>query len=106
MNEVTPIDKKAPITFGWVYFAFCIWIWNLRICYSDEDILLAFIDILSYFCWPRITPDLVRAFDFVVDAVFFVANAMVFGFTTLESSWESFLPNSSSIGIGRFCSAR
>ena len=86
MKEVTPIEKEAPITFGRVCLAFCIWIWNLRISYPAEDIVLAFIDILSCFCWTRITPDLVEAFGFVVGTVFFTANAMVFGCTTLVSS--------------------
>ena len=79
MNEVTPMDLEAVITFGYVYMSFCIWIYNLRISFPKEDILLAFIDISSCFRWPRIHPDLAGAFGFMIGPLFYAANAMVFG---------------------------
>ena len=88
MNELTNTAKEAPITFGYAYMAFCIWIWNLRITYPDEDLLLAYIDISSCFRYPRIFSDLVGAFGFMVGPWYFAANAMVFGSTTSATSWE------------------
>mmetsp|Transcript_38437 Transcript_38437/g.92017 ORF Transcript_38437/g.92017 Transcript_38437/m.92017 type:complete len:864 (+) Transcript_38437:1-2592(+) len=90
MNEVTPTEKEAPITFGYVYLAFCVWLWNLRISYPNEEIYLAFIDISSCFRWPRIAPDLVGAFGFVMGSIYFAANAMVFGSVVSASTWEPF----------------
>ena len=43
MNKVTSMDNEGEITFG------NVWVFNLRIAFPDEDILLAFIDISSRF---------------------------------------------------------
>ena len=77
MNKVVPTENEADITFGYVYMTFFIWIYNLRILFPDEEILLAFIDILSCFCWPRIFPCLVEAFGFVIGPIFYATNAMI-----------------------------
>ena len=90
MNEITPTAKEAPITFGYVYLAFCVWLWNLRISYPTEEIYLAFIDISSCFRWQRIAPDLVGAFGFVIGSIYFASNAMVFGSVVSASTWEPF----------------
>ncbi len=64
--------------------------WNLRISYLEEDILLAFLDISSCFCFPRIFPDLVGAFGFIVGPIFYAANVGVFGSIASASSWAPF----------------
>jgi hypothetical protein len=71
MDEVTPLELEALITFGYVYMVFCIWIYNLRVSFSKEDILLAFIDISSCSRWPRIKPDLEGAFGFMIGPLFY-----------------------------------
>ena len=38
MNEITPIANEADITFGYVYMAFCIWLYNVRILFPQEEI--------------------------------------------------------------------
>ena len=38
MNEITPITNKVDITFGYVYMAFCIWLYNVRSSFPPEDI--------------------------------------------------------------------
>ena len=90
MNMATPMELEMEITFGTAFTELCIWIWNLRISYSDEDIFLAFLDISSCFRFPRIFPDLVEAFGFIVEPIFYVANAGVFGSVASASSWEPF----------------
>ena len=90
MNMVTPMELEMEITFGTAFTDLCIWIWNLRISYPDEDIFLAFLDISSCFCFPRIFPDLVGAFGFIVGPIFYAANAGVFGSIASASSWEPF----------------
>ena len=79
MNMVTPMELEMDITFGTAFTDLCIWIWNLRISYPDEDIFLVFLDISSCFRFPRIFPDLVGAFGFIVGPIFYAANAGVFG---------------------------
>ncbi len=90
MNMVTPMELKMEITFGTAFTNLCIWIWNFQISYPKEDKLLAFLDISSCFCFPRIFPDLVGAFSFIVGPIFYAANAGVFGSVALASSWELF----------------
>jgi hypothetical protein len=48
------------------------------------------LDISSCFRFPRIFPDLVGAFGFIVGPIFYAANAGVFGSIASASSWESF----------------
>jgi len=85
---VTPMELEMEIIFGAAFTDVCIWIWNLRISYPDEDIFLAFLDISSCFRFPRIFPDLVGAFGFIVGPMFYAANAGVFGSVASASSWE------------------
>ena len=66
MNKATNMELDALITFGYAYMAFCICIWRPRIYFPHGEILLAFVDISSYFCFPRISADLVGAFGFMV----------------------------------------
>lgn len=102
MNEATPTRNEAPITFGYVYMAFCIWIYNLRIQFPNEDILLGYIDISSCFRYPRIFADLVGAFGFIVGPWYFAANAMVFGSVASASSWEPLRRAISAIAMACF----
>ena len=92
MNDVTPTEQEADITFGYIFMSFMIWIYNLRITFPDEDILLAYLDITACFRWPRVNPDLVGAFGFLIPsmAIYFAANAMVFGSVASASSWKPF----------------
>ena len=90
MNEVTPMEHEAEITFGYMHMAFILWIWQLRISFPNEEILLAFLDISSCFRFPRIFADVVGAFGFMIGPWFFAPNAMVFGSVTSASSWEPF----------------
>ena len=102
MNEVTPTRREPEITFGFAYMMFCIWIWNLRISFPNEEILLAFIDISSCFRFPRMAPDLCGAFGFMVGPWFFAANAMVFGSVASASSWEPFRRAIAAIALACF----
>ncbi len=86
MNTATPMELKMEITFGTAFTDLCIWIWNLQIFYPNEDIFVAFLDISSCFRFPRIFPDLVRAFGFIVGPIFCAANAGVFGSVVSASS--------------------
>ena len=90
MNDITPNKNEAPATFDYVFMAFIVWIYNLIITFPDKGILLAFMDITACFRWPRINPDLVGAFGFLIGAYYFAANAMVFGSVASAPGREPF----------------
>ena len=77
MNEVTPMEQEALITFGYVYMAFCIWIYNLRSTFPEDDILFAFIDISN--CFLLTVYPLARVFRFMIGPLVDAENAMEFG---------------------------
>jgi hypothetical protein len=90
MNQVTPVDREAPITFGHIKLQLHINIYNTQISHPYVVILLGMADIKACFRFPRIHPDLTRAFGFLAGGFYNLATAMVFGSTTSASSWEPF----------------
>ena len=90
MNQVTPVSREAPITFGHVKIQLYTDIYNTRISYPTATILLGMADIKACFRFPRIHPDLTGAFGFMADGLYNLATAMVFGSTTSAPAWEPF----------------
>jgi hypothetical protein len=90
MNQVTPIIREAPITFGHVKMQLYTDIYNTHVSYPLFTILLAMADVKACFCFPRIHADLTGAFGFLSGGYFKLATAMVFGSTAFASSWEPF----------------
>ena len=90
MNQVTPIAKEAPITFGHVKMQIYIDIYNTRVSFPNSTILLATADIKACFRFARIHADLTGAFGFLAGGYYNLATAMVFGSTASASSWEPF----------------
>jgi hypothetical protein len=90
MNQVTPVAKEAPVTFGHVKSQIYMDIYNTRISYPTAMILLGLADVKACFRYPRIHTDLTGAFGFIADKLYNLATAMVFGSTASASSWEAF----------------
>jgi hypothetical protein len=90
MNQVTPVTREAPVTFGHVKIQLYINIYNTRVSHPNDVILLGMADIRACFCFPRIHPNLTGAFGFMAGGYYNLATAMVFGSTTSASSWEPF----------------
>jgi hypothetical protein len=90
MNQVTPITREAPITFGHVKMQMYIDIYNTPITYPTFIILLAMADVKACFRYPCIHADLIGAFGFLARGYFNLATTMVFGSTASASSWEPF----------------
>jgi hypothetical protein len=90
MNQVTPVAKEAPVTFGHVKSQIYMDIYNACISYPTATILLGLADVKACFRYPRINADLTRAFSFIADELYNLATAMVFGLTASASSWEAF----------------
>jgi hypothetical protein len=90
MNQVTPVAKEAPVTFGHVKSQIYMDIYNTRISYPTTTILLGLADVKACFRYPRIHADLTGDFSFIADELYYLATAMVFGSTSSASSWEAF----------------
>ena len=82
MNEMTDTTNEAKITFGYVYMAFLIWLWNMIITFP--------IDISSCFRFLLCFADVIGNFGFVIGPWFFAASVMVFGSVSSASLWEPF----------------
>jgi hypothetical protein len=90
MNQVTPVTREAPVTFGNVKIQLYIDIYSTSVSHPNDVILLGMTDIKACFCFPRIHPDLTGAFGFMAGGYYNLATAMVFGSTSSASSWEPF----------------
>ena len=90
MNDHTPTDDEAEIDFGTAKYDFYWLIYNMRVSYPEASILLALADIKACFRVPRIHPDLTGAFGFLINNLYCLAVAMVFGSNTSSSCWEPF----------------
>ena len=90
MNQVTPVIREAPITFGHVKMQLYTDIYNTRVSYPTFTILLAMAGVKACFRFPHIHADLTGAFGFLAGGYFNLATAMVFGSTASASSWEPF----------------
>ena len=90
MNDVTPTEEEAPVTFGSTWRDFLVWLYNMRVSFPHSDILLGMADIKACFRYPRIAPDLVGAFGYQAIDLYFLATAMVFGSTVSANGWEPF----------------
>ena len=71
MNKKTNNTNEADITFGNIYMAFCIWIYNMRISFPYIKIVLEFIDISACFRFLGFFADLIEAFRFMIGSWFF-----------------------------------
>lgn len=90
INEVTPMDFEALITFGHTKMKFLADIYRARATFPGEPILLAMSDIKACFRFPKPHPDLAGAFGFNAEQYYYLATAMLFGSTASASSWEAF----------------
>ncbi len=90
MNQVTLINREAPIIFGHIKLQLYIDIYNTCISHPYDVLLLGMADIKACFCFPRIHPNLTGAFGFLAGYFYNLVMAMVFGSTTSASSWEPF----------------
>jgi hypothetical protein len=90
MNQITPVDNIAPITFGTTKMQFLVDIYNTRISFPDAPILLGTAGIKACFRFQRIHANLTGAFGFIAGGYFLLAIAMVFGSIASASSWELF----------------
>ena len=78
LNDQTPIDDEAEVTFGTAKDKLKQNIYNMRASFPFVIALLALADIKACFRFPRIYPDLKGAFVFLISNFVCLAVAMVF----------------------------
>ena len=88
INQVTPTENEAPISFGRTKIIFYTDIYNMRVSFSKVPILLSTADIKACVCHACIHIDLTGAFGFTAGGYYNIATAMVFGSITSASRRE------------------
>lgn len=91
LNDVTPTEKEAPITFGDTERRFDKDIYDYRVSFPTATMYLGFEDVASCFKFPRFNPGLSGAFGFFDShGLYHLATSMVFGSTVSANQWEPF----------------
>lgn len=92
VNDNIDMENKPIITFNSTLMLFLTLLWNERISWPQDEILIGAANIKACFRWPKIHPDAAGAFCFNIGfmGLFFISAAMVFGFRVSSNSWEPF----------------
>ena len=90
LNEVTPMEGEAEVTFGQAKMEMYKRLYNMRVSFPLADILLAWLDIKACFRFPRIHPDLTGCFGYTAFAMYLLTTSNVFGSVMSAASWEPF----------------
>jgi hypothetical protein len=64
-------------------------IYNWRVSFPNETIYLVLADITACFCFPKISVDVIGAFGFLAEGLYFLSTGHIFGSKTSASSWEA-----------------
>ena len=72
INDLTSVKFEPHVTYGDTSLNHFKWIYNLRISYPDEDILLATADVKACHRQPKLHPDIIGAFAFLIDSILFL----------------------------------
>jgi hypothetical protein len=89
LNHQTSTDREAVIDFGKAKTNLFSNIYNWWVSYPKEIIHLALADITACFRFPRISANVMGAFGYVAEGLYFISTSHVFGSNTLASSWEA-----------------
>eukprot|EP00957_Ditylum_brightwellii_P031979 2424571-Ditylum_brightwellii.AAC.1 len=82
VNRMTHTKNISMVTFGQALTNHLIRIWNLRITYPSQDILLWDDDISGCFRHCKLHPDTVPVFCFIITALLFLPCSNTFGSNT------------------------
>ena len=88
VNNWTNKVNEPPLVFPASFIKHLTRIYNLRITYPSEDILLWDDDVSSAFRWIKLHPDIASVFAFAVDKFMFIPTGQTFGSNTSPSNWE------------------
>jgi hypothetical protein len=109
------IDENPPIFYGTALIRYLIWIWNLRISYSQEDILQHTDDISAAFRRVLYHPSMAVVFASVWNTFLVIPVGMIFGAKNspsyymlkgeLRAHYAQHVPNADSIPLADLVAA-
>eukprot|EP00957_Ditylum_brightwellii_P071161 5408658-Ditylum_brightwellii.AAC.1 len=85
---MTHVKYEPEVTFGQSLPKHLIRIWDLRISYPEDDILLWDDDTNGAFRQCKLHPDIVQVFSFIIEELLFVPCGNTFGSSTGPANWE------------------
>eukprot|EP00957_Ditylum_brightwellii_P027599 2086660-Ditylum_brightwellii.AAC.1 len=85
---MTHVKYEPEVTFGQALPKRLIRIWNLRLSYPEEDILLWDNDATGAFRQCKLNPDIAQVFSFIIEHLLFVPCGNTFGINTSPANWE------------------
>eukprot|EP00957_Ditylum_brightwellii_P088860 6766301-Ditylum_brightwellii.AAC.1 len=85
---MTHVKYEPEVTFGQALPKHLIRMWNLRISYLNEDILLWNDDATGAFRQYKLHPDIAQGFSFIIEQLLFVPCGNTFGSNTSPVNWE------------------
>lgn len=88
INDITHKDDEPPVHLGTVFQRYLTWIWNLRISFPQEEILLWDDDVKSAFRHVRYMLHVIAAFAFIYMGLLFLPLGCVFGSNVSPAEWE------------------
>ena len=77
LNDLAPTTDEAEVIIGAAKLDFYWLIYNMMISFSNSPIFLVLADVKVCFRFPRIHPELSRAFGLLISNLFCVTEAMV-----------------------------
>jgi len=80
--------EEPPIRYGTALLRHLIRIWNLRITYADDDILLWDDDVAGAFRLIKYNPEIAQAFSAIVQKTLWIPTGQVFGGNTSAQNFE------------------
>ena len=90
INSMQSPEFSPDIVFGTALLRHLTRIYNLRISYPNEDILVWDDDVSGAYRWPKYHPGIAAAFAFAVMHWLFIPTGGTFGSTTSPHEYESF----------------
>ena len=90
INDLTNMENEPEITYGETSKNHFTWIYNLLILYPNSEIILATADVKACHHQPKLRPDIIEDFAFLIDEILFLPAGNVFGGVTRASIWEPF----------------
>eukprot|EP00957_Ditylum_brightwellii_P069616 5287842-Ditylum_brightwellii.AAC.1 len=88
VNSMTHLKNEPKVTFGYAMPNHLIRIWNLRIPYPDDDILLWDDDTTGAFRQCKLYPDIEQVFSFIIEQLMFIPCGQTSGSNTSPFNWE------------------
>ena len=85
----TPYGSKLHCEFSSVWEGILICVYNLRISYPNNDIVIHVNDVKSCFRQIKHHPDIVGAFSYVLSKYLFFQVGLAFGANFSPSNWEA-----------------